>query len=116
MNPMFALASLSVLLAQDPPPAKPAAPPQQPAKAEQQPGGMSWTGVLDEKEFAALHSLTGEKAPKLNGEMVSIGDCKHYLSLPPDGHAPFPAVVVVHEWYGLNDHIKHWADRLAADG
>jgi carboxymethylenebutenolidase len=77
---------------------------------------MSWTGMLDEKEFAALHSLTGEKVPKLNGEMVSIGEGKHYLSLPTEGHAPFPAVVVIHEWYGLNDHIKHWADRLAADG
>jgi carboxymethylenebutenolidase len=116
MNPMIALASLSVLLAQDPPPAKPAAPPQQPAKSEQRPGGMPWTGMLDEKEFAALHALKTDAAPKLNGEMVAIGDNKAYLSLPSDGHAPFPAVVLVHEWYGLNDHIKHWADRLAADG
>lgn len=113
MNPMIALTSLSLLLAQDPqkPAAKPAAPPQEP-KA----GAMSWTGMLDEKEFAALHTLKTDAAPKLLGEMVSVGDGKAYLSLPPEGHAPFPAVVVVHEWYGLNDHIKHWADRLAADG
>jgi carboxymethylenebutenolidase len=24
--------------------------------------------------------------------------------------------VVIHEWWGLNDNIKHWADRLASDG
>jgi carboxymethylenebutenolidase len=113
MNPMLAVASLSILLAQDPqkPAAKPAAPPQEP-KA----GAMSWTGMLDEKEFAALHALKTDAAPKPLGEMVPVGDGKAYLSLPPGGHAPFPAVVVVHEWWGLNDHIKHWADRLAADG
>jgi len=25
-------------------------------------------------------------------------------------------VVVIHEWWGLNDHIRHWADRLAEAG
>lgn len=23
---------------------------------------------------------------------------------------------MIHEWWGLNEHIRHWADRLAADG
>lgn len=36
--------------------------------------------------------------------------------MPPDATGPVPAVVVVHEWWGLNDHIRHWADRLAARG
>ncbi|MCA9751016.1 MAG: dienelactone hydrolase family protein, partial [Gemmatimonadetes bacterium] len=34
----------------------------------------------------------------------------------PAGEPPFPAVVVIQEWWGLNDHIRHWTDRLAADG
>ena len=76
---------------------------------------MGWTGVLDEKSFAALHSLKTDPAPTLHGSMVKVGDDNDYLSLPA-GKPPFPAVVVIHEWWGLNDHIKHYADRLAADG
>lgn len=80
------------------------------------PGGDSGhTGVLDEDAFKALHELKEGKAPKLHGEMVPLGDGKAYLSLPK-GKGPFPAVVVIHEWWGLNDHVKHWTDRLAADG
>jgi carboxymethylenebutenolidase len=75
----------------------------------------SLTGMLDEKSFAALHTLKTEPAPPLHGTMVKIGDDNDYLSLPA-GKGPFPAVVVIHEWWGLNDHIKHWTDRLAADG
>jgi len=79
------------------------------------PAPMGWTGVLDEKEFAALHELTEGKAPELRGKMVKIGDSNAYLSLPETGK-PKSAVLVIHEWWGLNDHVKHWADRLAADG
>jgi carboxymethylenebutenolidase len=76
----------------------------------------TWTGVLDEAEFAKLHELRGDAAPTLGGATVGLGGgASGYLSLPV-GEAPFPAVVVVHEWWGLNDHIRHWADRLAADG
>jgi carboxymethylenebutenolidase len=76
---------------------------------------MGWTGALDEKSFAALHSLKTDAAPTLHGTMVKVGDDNCYLSLP-EGKPPFPAVVVIHEWWGLNDHIKHYADRFAADG
>jgi carboxymethylenebutenolidase len=34
----------------------------------------------------------------------------------PDGKGPFPAVVVIQEWWGLNDWIKDNAKRLAAQG
>ena len=34
----------------------------------------------------------------------------------PEGPPPHPGLVVIQEWWGLNDNIKHWADRLAADG
>lgn len=74
------------------------------------------TGALSEEEFKALHTLTGEAAPKPQGEMVEIGGGQHYLSRPAGVDAPLPAVLVIHEWWGLNDHIKHYADRLAAEG
>ena len=78
---------------------------------------MSWTGVLDEASFAALHELRsdGSKDP-LHGEDIEIDGQRAYLVLPPGAKAPLPAVLVIHEWWGLNDHIRHWADRLAADG
>jgi carboxymethylenebutenolidase len=34
----------------------------------------------------------------------------------PEGKGPFPALIVVHEWWGLNDHIKDIAGRFAAQG
>jgi len=34
----------------------------------------------------------------------------------PDTAKPSPAVVVIHEWWGLNDHIKDVAQRVAREG
>lgn len=34
----------------------------------------------------------------------------------PDGPGPFPAVIVIHEWWGLNDQIKETAKKLAGEG
>lgn len=38
-----------------------------------------------------------------------------YLALP-DGRGPFPGVVVIHEAYGLNDHIRDVTRRFARAG
>jgi carboxymethylenebutenolidase len=38
-----------------------------------------------------------------------------YLALP-SGDGPWPGVVVIQEWWGLDDHIKSVADRFAAEG
>jgi carboxymethylenebutenolidase len=34
----------------------------------------------------------------------------------PEGNGPFPGVIVVQEWWGLNDHIKDLANRFAEEG
>lgn len=34
----------------------------------------------------------------------------------PEGAAPLPVVVVIQEWWGLNDHIREVASRFAAEG
>jgi carboxymethylenebutenolidase len=34
----------------------------------------------------------------------------------PDGDGPFPGVIVVQEWWGLNDNIKDIAQRFASAG
>jgi carboxymethylenebutenolidase len=42
-------------------------------------------------------------------------DIKGFLAVP-DGKGPFPAVVVIQEWWGLNDWIKDNAKKLADKG
>jgi carboxymethylenebutenolidase len=34
----------------------------------------------------------------------------------PQGKGPFPALVVIHEWWGLNDWVKQQASKLADQG
>ena len=34
----------------------------------------------------------------------------------PSGKGPFPGVIVIHEWWGLNDWVKQQASRLADQG
>jgi carboxymethylenebutenolidase len=77
---------------------------------------MKITGPLSEEQFKALHTLTGEAAPPPCGAMIDVAGTRAYLSLPKEGKAPYPGIVVVHEWWGLNEHIQHWSDRLAAEG
>ncbi len=39
-----------------------------------------------------------------------------YFSAPSDVFEPLPALIVIHEWWGLNDNIRAMADRLAGEG
>src|SRR5262245_56380159 len=34
----------------------------------------------------------------------------------PKGNGPFPAIIVIHEWWGLNDWVKEQAAKLADEG
>lgn len=79
------------------------------------PGLPSATGGLDEASFKAMHALRGDHAPLRRGTTIELAGGTAYLSLPA-GAPPFPALVVIHEWWGRNEHIEHWADRLAAAG
>jgi carboxymethylenebutenolidase len=69
----------------------------------------------------ALLLLAGglARAAEVKGEEVtfSSGDekIKGFLAVP-EGKGPFPAIVVIQEWWGLTDWIKDNAKRLAKDG
>lgn len=39
-----------------------------------------------------------------------------YLARPADTTDPLPALIVIHEWWGLNDNIKMMTQRLAGEG
>ncbi|MCV0391837.1 MAG: dienelactone hydrolase family protein [Nitrosopumilus sp.] len=44
-----------------------------------------------------------------------FGDTSGYLAKPTtDGN--YPGIVMIHEWWGLNDNIKEMADKLASHG
>ena len=39
-----------------------------------------------------------------------------YFAFPADMLEPLPAVIMIHEWWGLNDNVRVMAERLAAEG
>lgn len=78
--------------------------------------GTGSTGAINEDQFKQMHELRQDAAPVLLGSAVEVGGARCYLSLPKSPRPARPSVIVIHEWWGLNDHVKHWADRLALDG
>ena len=73
------------------------------------------TGAVTEEQFKAMHAPPTSGPVALAGTDLEVGGAKAYLSVPK-GEGPFPGILVIHEWWGLNDNIKHWADRLASAG
>ena len=73
------------------------------------------TGAVTEEEFKAMHAAPITNAAQLHGQDFQLAGTRAYLSIPP-GPGPHPGIVVIHEWWGLNDNIKHWCDRLASAG
>lgn len=39
-----------------------------------------------------------------------------FLAMPGDAAEPLPGIIVIHEWWGLNDNIKAMTRRLAGEG
>jgi carboxymethylenebutenolidase len=39
-----------------------------------------------------------------------------YLAYPEGSEGPLPGIIVIQEWWGLNDNIRRMADRLAGEG
>ncbi len=61
-----------------------------------------------------------EPAGEVEGSEVTYGrigdaEVRGYLARPA-GDGPFPGIIVIHEWWGLNDNIRAMADRLAGEG
>jgi carboxymethylenebutenolidase len=63
--------------------------------------------------------LLSVSAAAIDGKAVSYksGDeTVNGILYAPAGHGPFPALIVIHEWWGLNDWVKQQAEKLAAQG
>jgi carboxymethylenebutenolidase len=69
--------------------------------------------------LAALISMLATASFAADGKPVSYksGDeTVNAILYTPQGKGPFPALVVIHEWWGLNDWVKEQASKLADQG
>jgi carboxymethylenebutenolidase len=58
---------------------------------------------------------TSDVADRVRTRNIMCGDMPSFLAVP-DGAAEAPAVIVIHERYGLVQHICELAERFAAEG
>ena len=76
----------------------------------------------------AIHVLPDYTGENTNSEIFALGNFEiqtenvvyhdgttGYLAKPID-EGTFPGVVMIHEWWGLNDNIKEMAEKLASHG
>ncbi len=61
----------------------------------------------------AMTAVAGEAHPV---SYRSGDETVHAVIYMPKGHGPFPAIVVIHEWWGLNGWVKQQASNLAHQG
>jgi len=75
--------------------------------------------AADSPEPSPVATMEPEEA--VVGRMIAYGEAKDrnlmgYLAMPADAAEPKPGLIVIHEWWGLNDNIRAAADRLAGEG
>src|SRR5215470_16677542 len=60
---------------------------------------------------AASSAATGKEVSYKSGD-----ETVNAVLYTPQGQGPFPGIVVIHEWWGLNDWVKEQAGKLADQG
>lgn len=66
-----------------------------------------------EQDENPLRGLLEQDIPY--GEGVD-GNLMGFLAVPEDAAEPLPGIVVLHEWWGLNDAVREAARRIAREG
>lgn len=69
----------------------------------------------------ATPAATTPPVGPVTGGTVTYGqvdgrDLQGYLVRPASARGPLPGLIVIHEWWGLNDNVRDEAARLAAEG
>ena len=78
--------------------------------ASGQPSGAARTGAGQSTEVRPVDAETLAYAEV--GEELVYG----HFAFPSDMVEPLPAIIIVHDWWGLNDDVRAAASRLAAQG
>lgn len=63
-----------------------------------------------------VFSTASFAATQKNVSYKSGNETVNAVLYTPNGNGPFPALVVIHEWWGLNDWVKEQAQKLADQG
>jgi carboxymethylenebutenolidase len=66
--------------------------------------------------FLLLLQISALAATSKDVTYKSGGDTVHGILYSPAGKGPFPEIIVIHEWWGLNDWVKEQASKLADQG
>jgi carboxymethylenebutenolidase len=66
--------------------------------------------------IAVLLSLPAFAADAKDVSYKSGDETVHGILYTPEGKGPFPGIIVIHEWWGLNDWVKEQASKLADQG
>jgi carboxymethylenebutenolidase len=74
-----------------------------------------------ENDTAEPSGMVAGTTADLRTEMVEYGmvngqPVTGYLAEPANSDDPLPGIIVIHEWWGLNDNIKNMTEQLAAEG
>ena len=64
-------------------------------------------------EVKPVQAVTGRDVVYATVDSKSVHG---YLARPAHAKGDLPGIIVIHEWWGLNDNIRHMADQLAGEG
>src|SRR5688572_7485153 len=80
---------------------------------------QGFSGGIGERRLSGGQCFRGESAMEITTTTIRLrvddGEMKCHQA-QPRGAGRFPAVIVIMEAFGLNDHIKDVAERVATEG
>ena len=80
------------------------------------------SGVAETPDNAPAETAAPEQSGRaVDAESLPYAEVDNELvyghfAFPSDMIEPLPAVIIVHDWWGLNEHVRSEADRVAAAG
>jgi carboxymethylenebutenolidase len=66
-------------------------------------------------QFLSIVGTNGNDIELISKDLAYFEEAQGYV-VRPDDSMNYPGIILIHEWWGLNDHIKEVADTLAKEG